>query len=196
MTTILDIPKQKSFYFVRHGESTGNTEGLCQGQLDYPLTEKGIQQAKQAGLILARYKLEAICYSPLSRAKTTAEIIADVTKLDVLLPFSGLKERAWGELEGLPNTAMFEQEELERCGNYDEGSDKRRFEKKSEFLERISNSMLEVLDRPTPIAIVSHGRFFNALCELMKIPIIKQVANGAPLYCLKTEEGWQVSVVS
>jgi hypothetical protein len=29
------------FYVIRHGESTGNRDGVLQGQMDYPLTDTG-----------------------------------------------------------------------------------------------------------------------------------------------------------
>ena len=32
-------------YFVRHGESIGNVEGIIQGSLDLGLTDKGMEQA-------------------------------------------------------------------------------------------------------------------------------------------------------
>ena len=36
-------------YLVRHGESTGNREGVLQGQSDYNLTETGKKQAQAVG---------------------------------------------------------------------------------------------------------------------------------------------------
>ena len=33
-------------YFIRHGESAGNTRGIIQGSLDFGLTRKGEAQAK------------------------------------------------------------------------------------------------------------------------------------------------------
>ena len=39
--------------FVRHGESTGNREGVAQGWRDYPLSELGQRQAAAAARRLA-----------------------------------------------------------------------------------------------------------------------------------------------
>jgi len=33
----------KEIYFVRHGESVANAENYYAGQMDYPLTKKGVE---------------------------------------------------------------------------------------------------------------------------------------------------------
>lgn len=63
--------------FVRHGESVGNAENRFQGQADYPLSEKGRQQAHA---LAESWHKEGITFdyviaSPLERARETAEII-------------------------------------------------------------------------------------------------------------------------
>ena len=86
------------FTLLRHGESVGNIEGRFQGQADYPLTSKGLKQAR----ILATYwqnnkqVFDHIISSPLSRAKETANIIA--VALNLSLTFESLLlERDYGE---------------------------------------------------------------------------------------------------
>ena len=64
---------------VRHGESEWNRAGRIQGQVNSPLTDLGINQAKAirdylSGILLNQ-QLE-IYTSPLDRALQTAEIIA------------------------------------------------------------------------------------------------------------------------
>ena len=41
------MKKQLTFYFIRHGKTVWNTEGLMQGHGDSPLTEEGISGKKQ-----------------------------------------------------------------------------------------------------------------------------------------------------
>lgn len=65
-------------YLLRHGQSTGNAQGVYQGQANYPLDETGIRQVQA---LARRWKAEAISFnhiisSPLNRARQTAEIIA------------------------------------------------------------------------------------------------------------------------
>ena len=86
---------------LRHGESQGNLEGRIQGQADYPLTERGQQQAAALARQWAAEGLafDQIIASPLSRARQTAEAIAAV--LDAPLEFEPLwKERTFGVVDG------------------------------------------------------------------------------------------------
>jgi len=72
------------FVFIRHGESEGNTNGVFQGLLDFPLTERGREQARQRGWQLLKLPFCAspdrvgIFTSPMGRARETAELIAEV----------------------------------------------------------------------------------------------------------------------
>ncbi|MDH6059953.1 histidine phosphatase family protein [Chrysosporum bergii ANA360D] len=61
---------------VRHGQSSYNTERRIQGRTDISiLTDKGCEDASQAGKALSNILFSAIYSSPLQRAKKTAEII-------------------------------------------------------------------------------------------------------------------------
>src|SRR5918998_1629788 len=62
---------------VRHGESTANAKGIWQGQMEFPLSERGRAQASLAGHGLSSEPFEGLYSSPLSRAFETAEIIRD-----------------------------------------------------------------------------------------------------------------------
>ena len=98
------LPKQTLYtiYFLRHGESTGNAEGFHQGQADFPLTGRGIDQAN---LLASHWRdtgtsFDLIISSPLERARQTAEILHAV--LGVPLMFDPLwMERNNGLLAGL-----------------------------------------------------------------------------------------------
>ena len=67
-------------YFVRHGQTKANKNGLIFGQWDLPLNQTGIKQAKKTAEKLAKIarkeKIDAILCSPLTRTKQTASIIA------------------------------------------------------------------------------------------------------------------------
>lgn len=86
---------------VRHGQSTANAEGVWQGRLDFPLSEKGREQALRAGRLLAGSSIGAIYASPLSRALETAQILSRESGFGgEVSTNSGLVERAGGQLEG------------------------------------------------------------------------------------------------
>lgn len=87
---------------LRHAESAGNADGYFQGQLDYPLTGYGKQQANH----LAKYwvthnpHFDLVISSPLLRARNTAEIIC--AELNIPLEIEDLwMERNAGKLQGL-----------------------------------------------------------------------------------------------
>ncbi|QQS44213.1 histidine phosphatase family protein [Candidatus Roizmanbacteria bacterium] len=49
-----------TFYIVRHGESEGNVSKILQGQMDFPLTKTGEQQAQKRAHDLKRVTFDAV----------------------------------------------------------------------------------------------------------------------------------------
>lgn len=92
---------------VRHGESTWNAERRWQGQADPPLSRRGEQQARCAGLSVARLEaFDAVYASPLRRALRTAELLAAGAGLPGPVPVPDLRERAAGPWEGLTHAEI------------------------------------------------------------------------------------------
>lgn len=85
---------------VRHGESEGNAEGRFGGHGPTPLTERGRRQAERVAELLAALAPTALVSSDLSRALSTAEVIAARTGLAPVLE-PGLRERCLGIFDGL-----------------------------------------------------------------------------------------------
>jgi broad specificity phosphatase PhoE len=101
------VVADQTIYLVRHGETEWNREGRVQGHLDSPLTQKGRDQARRAGLTLAAL-LEGeppfvLLASPLGRAEASATLILDALGPMVIETRSDdrLKEVSWGRWEGL-----------------------------------------------------------------------------------------------
>ncbi|WP_459130122.1 histidine phosphatase family protein [Guggenheimella bovis] len=86
-------------FFVRHGETDYNRQGIIQGARDIPLNDAGRAQAKVLREKIVELSLEAIFSSPLKRAKETAEILNENLSLPVHFD-DRLVERHFGELEG------------------------------------------------------------------------------------------------
>lgn len=101
----------KHLYFIRHGESVMNTQGLSSGHTDTPLTEVGINQAVNAGKRAKEQgiKFDAIISSPLQRAHHTARHVASAIDhpLELIEIHENLKERNFGALEGKNMTDDF-----------------------------------------------------------------------------------------
>ncbi len=66
-----------AFWFLRHGETDWNAKDLSQGNVDIPLNERGLAQARAAALLLRNRGIVSIVRSPLGRARVTADIVAD-----------------------------------------------------------------------------------------------------------------------
>ena len=77
------MKKQLTFYFIRHGKTVWNTEGLMQGHGDSPLTEEGVIGAKKTGVALNNIPFVAAYSSVLKR--TIATLILLVNEI---FPFS------------------------------------------------------------------------------------------------------------
>ncbi|MBE0688577.1 MAG: histidine phosphatase family protein, partial [Anaerolineae bacterium] len=87
-------------HIIRHGETIWNHEKRWQGQLDTPLSERGVQQAKLLARYLQTRPITAIYTSDLQRAYVTGEIIADALGLRPQTD-TRLREMNMGVLQGL-----------------------------------------------------------------------------------------------
>lgn len=97
-------------YFIRHGQSQANADGVLAGQLDSPLTELGRHQAQHEGerLVSEKQRFDVIVTSPLVRAYDTAVTIAralDYPLADIVAD-ERLMERHAGELEEQPTALL------------------------------------------------------------------------------------------
>jgi broad specificity phosphatase PhoE len=100
-----------SLILIRHGETDWNRDRRIQGSTDIPLNDTGRRQAKDAAAAL-RDRLDhtvtpTIVSSDLSRARETAAIIADDLGLAAPLAYPGLRERSYGEAEGIDADEFF-----------------------------------------------------------------------------------------
>ena len=93
-------------YLLRHGETVWNTEQRLQGQLDSPLTQKGLGQAAKNGEKL-RSLIQCngirVISSPLGRTLETAKIVASEIGMDPegIETDERLMELSYGEWEGM-----------------------------------------------------------------------------------------------
>ncbi|RIK27560.1 MAG: histidine phosphatase family protein [Anaerolineae bacterium] len=161
----------KNFYvtFVRHGESLGNQENRFQGQADFPLTDKGREQARA---LASRWTSEGAAFdlciaSPLLRAKETAEIV--VRALNVPLEIDPLwMEMDNGRLAGLREDEI-DQDEPKFLTPYTRIGETG--ESRLEVYLRAGRGIQSILDRkPGRYLVVSHGGILNmALYSILNI---------------------------
>ena len=100
-----------SLILLRHGQSQWNLENRFTGWEDVPLTDLGVQEAKQAGQLLLKnnINIDLIFSSVLKRANKTAELsIKEMNLPDfwinnelIMTKNKSLNERDYGDLVGL-----------------------------------------------------------------------------------------------
>jgi broad specificity phosphatase PhoE len=100
------LPEPLTFIIMRHGESQGNAEGILQGRGEYPLSQKGRNQALKKARILAELiedipvEKRILFSSPQSRARETAEIVAENNSFPQTVFLEDLREMDLGEWTG------------------------------------------------------------------------------------------------
>jgi len=91
----------KTIYFMRHAQSEANLKDILASRQDFPLTQKGQQEA---AVIASEFKdiaqLDRIFCSPLTRAQQTAQPIAEAFGLDVEID-ERLTEQDLGVFSGM-----------------------------------------------------------------------------------------------
>lgn len=87
----------------RHGQSVWNLENKFTGWVDVELTEKGIEEAKNAGQKLKGFKFDLAYASSLQRAqKTLALALEQSGQSGIPVTYNqALNERMYGDLQGL-----------------------------------------------------------------------------------------------
>lgn len=149
---------------VRHGQTDWNLARRIQGSTDIPLNATGREDARAAARALARDRHDAVYASPLLRAQETARIIADELGLGTPALTRGLREREFGEAEG-----MSVPDYLERYGDWQAEVPG------AETLHTVRDRALDSIDRiaraarrrssprTESIVVVSHGGVIRAL---------------------------------
>lgn len=92
----------KTVYFMRHGQTDMNVAQVLQGQVDCPLNDEGIRQAREAG---ARFRdsgleFDTVYSSPLSRAVDTA-VHSALVDIDSVIVDPRIIEMDYGPFEGV-----------------------------------------------------------------------------------------------
>jgi probable phosphoglycerate mutase len=145
---------------VRHGETDHNAGGVWQGQLDTPLSERGIEQARAAGAALAAYRPTRVVASDLDRATVTAKHIAEAAGVELSLD-ERWREIHVGQWQGMHTTQvraeyaeLLEQMDLEDVRRGVDG------ETLAEVGDRAGSALREVLDglgEGECVVVVAHG---------------------------------------
>ncbi len=108
--------KPFSLFLIRHGRT--GLEGRYKGQIDVPLTPGGVKDMEASAIALEKMlkgkKLNALYTSDLARAVQSAEVIASILGVKRVTRMELLRERAFGQWEGM----RFDEIEKEYPGEF------------------------------------------------------------------------------
>lgn len=159
-------------YLVRHAQTTWNLERRFQGQLDVPLSEEGMRQAKAVAAWLGGQQVafSAVYTSDLLRARQTAQPIGERLGL-VPQPVQALREIYAGEWQGLL-TGEIEQRYPGQLARWYEQAHTFRLpggETIPEVRARVLAWYLEAVEahRGEAIVVVSHGMAIRSLLSAL-----------------------------
>jgi probable phosphoglycerate mutase len=149
----------------RHGQTEYNVTARMQGRVDIPLNEHGLAHAVRAATALVDFKPSLIVSSDLGRAASTAQVLAELTGLEVRFD-TRLRERSFGLFEGLTRPEMQERwpDAFTRWRRGEEVADVG-IEPRSEVGDRVAaavtDAAAELLDDDV-LVVVGHGSALGA----------------------------------
>ena len=159
-------------YIVRHGETEWNVIKRFQGQLNTPLTEKGMEKLRKTGKKLKNILFDEVYTSELERTVNSAEIILNENngyknnKLE-LKKLAELNEVYFGVWQGLTYEEVF-LKYPEEGNNYfynvkNYKAENVEAEKLEDALERFLKGINKILDSHESgnILVVTHGTVFE-----------------------------------
>lgn len=174
-----------AFWFLRHGETDWNAQGLSQGNIDIPLNPAGLTQAYAAASMLRNRGIATIIVSPLSRAYATAVIVANRLGLAVDID-NDLREVSFGAREGQPMSDWFADWV---AGSFTpEGA-----ECFADLRARAVAAVNRALERPAPVLVVAHGALFRGLRAEMGLEPNVRTPNASPLWCEPGVPAWTLT---
>jgi broad specificity phosphatase PhoE len=152
---------QSTLLLIRHGETEWNVARRYQGQLDSPLTERGIAQAEAIGrriLELPEFDAAPVVASPLGRARQTAEIICASRRSPAFGTDERLREVTLGSWDGhfRDEIAARSPGIFETHGSYEWYFHSADGERYNAFHARLAAFLRDALTRPVLI-VVAHG---------------------------------------
>lgn len=174
---------------IRHGLTDWNAEGRIQGQSDIPLNDEGRRQAEMLGdrLLQETYRWDYCITSSLSRAAETGKIIAAKLGIPLLEPDERIRERAYGQVEGM--TAAQREEKWGKDWNLlplGQESDEQLQARALAFMEEIAAHYPD-----KNILVISHGGFLAQLyIALYKDKYSERLGNLSLTILEKKEKEW------
>jgi broad specificity phosphatase PhoE len=164
----------RQLILVRHGQTIHNVAGIAQGWNDSELSDLGRMQVRKLAERLSSMGPTAIYSSPLGRALSTAEAIAQTTGLEIVT-LDDLREMSYGGWEGKSfldvrredeeTYQRWIQEEEARCPDGESHADvRRRMQRAFDHIQATAHETVVVVAHGTAIRI--------GATALMNVPVM------------------------
>lgn len=163
---------------IRHGLTLWNYEGRIQGISNTELAPEGLKQAELLAKNFPFDKVDAIYSSDLSRAKNTAQFLADKFNLPLQVT-AGLREIDFGEWEGR-RFAELEKQDAERLKTFFTAPHKLQLDRAETFQQaqvRAMDELNRIITRhesagENRVVCVAHGTINRLiLLSILEIPL-------------------------
>lgn len=196
--------KERNLILVRHGQSEWNAKNLFTGWKNPGLTSKGLDEAKNAGILISNLNIrfDLLFTSALVRAQLTgAKILEEIGQDNInTIKNKSLNERFYGDLQGLNKDECRKKWGLDQVQiwrrSYDVGPPGGESLKECGervlpyFLDKIYPLVLEGKN----IIVSAHGNSLRSLIKhldkLSADEIVKlEVPTGAPIHYLFSNDG-------
>lgn len=153
---------------VRHAETEANLNQVWQGDLDAPLTPRGLEQVLATAARLAQLHatepIHVFYVSPLPRAQSTAAAIAEAVGLPTVIE-DGLREFGLGDWEGRSLRELREMENLWGRWEIDPMFAPPNGESPFSFNRRATQTLAVIAARHIgeSVLVVTHGAFISSV---------------------------------
>lgn len=173
-----------TIFLFRHGQTENNLKKIFTGWHDSPLTELGLQQAKNLGLMLQGKRIDLAITSRLGRAKDTLkEVIVHHPECQQTLIDDRIIERSYGDLE-----TKTHQETIDSFGQEQFDKWHRGWSDKANNGESFADVEVRVLDfindlkskysgKDINIAISAHGNSIRLFRKIMENATIEETVS-------------------
>lgn len=166
------------FYIVRHGKTLFNTKGIVQGACDSPLTQVGIEQAKEVAQEMKDIAFEAAYSSTQERAMDTCQILMNGREIP-FTPLKAFKEQNFGIYEGEKQDDVFKS--VSSFDELDELIIQNGGEKPEDVAKRFVDQMMELTKIHTSnVLIAAHGMCIVYAMKAIDQEKFESLLNGLP----------------
>lgn len=181
--------KGQQLYLARHGQTALNAEGRLRGLANPPLDETGRVEAAALGLYLQNKGVVAVFSSPLTRAVSTAQAIADAAGVDSYAD-DRFNDRDYG-----PWTGHIKADVIAEFGSVDDAPG---VEPISQVMARARPALDAVLDQypEGAVVVVTHDAVIRPLLTALD-PEVGPVAapTGSVNELLRLDGAWRIQAV-